>query len=79
MTAWIFARAKELNFFEGQDSVSFDLLKLPLFRDSLSAAQLLKKERHCILRSYARRSKPALAISDPGTLLTLMTLMLLLN
>jgi hypothetical protein len=27
LTAWIFSRAKELNFFEGQDSVAFDLLK----------------------------------------------------
>jgi len=27
MTAWIFSRAKQLNFFEGQNSVSFDLLK----------------------------------------------------
>ena len=27
LTAWIFVRAKELNFFEGQDKVSFDLLK----------------------------------------------------
>ena len=27
LTAWIFARAKRLNFFEGQDSVSFDMLK----------------------------------------------------
>ncbi|HLN04514.1 MAG TPA: hypothetical protein VK335_34830 [Bryobacteraceae bacterium] len=27
LTAWIFARAKELNYFEGQNSVSFDLLK----------------------------------------------------
>ena len=27
LTAWIFSRAKELNFFEGQNSVSFDLLK----------------------------------------------------
>jgi hypothetical protein len=27
LTAWIFARAKELNYFEGQTSVSFDLLK----------------------------------------------------
>jgi NTP pyrophosphatase (non-canonical NTP hydrolase) len=27
LTAWIFARAKELNYFEGQKSVSFDLLK----------------------------------------------------
>lgn len=27
LTAWIFSRAKELNFFEGQKSVSFDLLK----------------------------------------------------
>jgi hypothetical protein len=27
LTAWIFARAKELNFFERQDSLSFDLLK----------------------------------------------------
>jgi hypothetical protein len=27
LTAWIFARAKELNYFEGQDRVSFDLLK----------------------------------------------------
>jgi NTP pyrophosphatase (non-canonical NTP hydrolase) len=27
LTAWIFARAKELNYFEGQRSVSFDLLK----------------------------------------------------
>lgn len=24
---WIFARAKEINYFEGQQSVSFDLLK----------------------------------------------------
>ena len=27
LTAWLFSRAKELNFFEGQNSVSFDLLK----------------------------------------------------
>lgn len=27
LTAWIFSRAKQLNFFEGQDSVSFDMLK----------------------------------------------------
>ena len=27
LTAWIFSRAKSLNFFEGQDSLSFDLLK----------------------------------------------------
>ena len=27
LTAWIFARAKELKFFEGQTTVSFDLLK----------------------------------------------------
>jgi NTP pyrophosphatase (non-canonical NTP hydrolase) len=27
LTAWIFARAKELNFFAGQSSISFDLLK----------------------------------------------------
>ncbi|MGB3845888.1 MAG: nucleoside triphosphate pyrophosphohydrolase family protein [Sphingopyxis sp.] len=27
LTAWIFSRAKELNFFEGQTSVSFDMLK----------------------------------------------------
>jgi hypothetical protein len=27
LTAWIFARAKELNYFEGQKAVSFDLLK----------------------------------------------------
>jgi MazG C-terminal domain len=27
LTAWIFERAKELNFFEKQESVSFDLLK----------------------------------------------------
>lgn len=27
LTAWIFVRAKELNFFKGQDKVSFDLLK----------------------------------------------------
>jgi NTP pyrophosphatase (non-canonical NTP hydrolase) len=27
LTAWIFARAKELNYFDGQPSVSFDLLK----------------------------------------------------
>ena len=27
LTAWIFSRAKELKFFEGQTSVSFDLLK----------------------------------------------------
>ncbi len=27
LTAWIFARAKELKYFEGQDSLSFDLLK----------------------------------------------------
>lgn len=27
LTAWIFSRAKELNFFEGQKSVSFDMLK----------------------------------------------------
>ncbi len=27
LTAWIFSRAKELNFFEGQKSLSFDMLK----------------------------------------------------
>jgi MazG C-terminal domain len=27
LTAWIFSRAKELNYFEGQNSVAFDLLK----------------------------------------------------
>jgi MazG C-terminal domain len=27
LTAWIFSRAKELNYFEGQEAVSFDLLK----------------------------------------------------
>lgn len=27
LTAWIFSRAKDLNFFEGQSSISFDLLK----------------------------------------------------
>ena len=27
LTAWLFSRAKDLNFFEGQSSVSFDLLK----------------------------------------------------
>lgn len=27
LTAWLFSRAKELNFFENQDGVSFDLLK----------------------------------------------------
>ena len=27
LTAWLFARAKDLNFFEGHTSVSFDLLK----------------------------------------------------
>ena len=27
LTAWIFSRAKELNYFEGQKSISFDLLK----------------------------------------------------
>jgi NTP pyrophosphatase (non-canonical NTP hydrolase) len=27
LSAWIFARAKRLNFFEGQESVSFDVLK----------------------------------------------------
>ncbi len=27
LTAWIFSRAKHLNFFDGQDSISFDLLK----------------------------------------------------
>jgi len=27
LTAWLFARAKELNYFEGQSGVSFDLLK----------------------------------------------------
>lgn len=27
LTAWVFARAKELNYFEGQTGVSFDLLK----------------------------------------------------
>ena len=28
LTAWIFSRAKQLNFFEGQVSISFDLLKI---------------------------------------------------
>ena len=27
LTAWIFSRAKHLNFFDGQDNISFDLLK----------------------------------------------------
>ncbi|MYB88478.1 MAG: pyrophosphatase [Proteobacteria bacterium] len=28
LTAWIFSRAKHLNYFEGQNSISFDLLKV---------------------------------------------------
>ena len=28
LTAWIFSRAKELNFFEGQDRISFGMLKI---------------------------------------------------
>jgi len=27
LTAWLFSRAKELNYFEGQSSISFDVLK----------------------------------------------------
>ena len=27
LTAWVFSRAKQLGYFEHQDSVSFDLLK----------------------------------------------------
>ncbi len=54
LTAWIFSRAKNLNFFEGQNSVSFDLLKSvqQFVRGYEVEACPLKLWEHAILQGY---------------------------
>ena len=55
LTAYLFARAKEMNFFEGQSSVSFDLLKtIQNFVRGYEVEQCpLKLWEDAILRGYA--------------------------
>jgi MazG C-terminal domain/Nucleotide modification associated domain 2 len=55
LTAWIFSRAKELDFFEGQNSVSFDLLKTvgEFVRGYEVADCPLKLWERAILEGYA--------------------------
>ncbi|WP_024881487.1 nucleoside triphosphate pyrophosphohydrolase family protein [Methylosinus sp. LW3] len=55
VTAWIFARAKELNFFEGQDRVSLGMLKtIGEFVDGYEVSQCpLKLWEQAILEGYA--------------------------
>ena len=55
LTAWTFSRAKKLNFFEGQDSVSFDMLKsLRQFVRGYEVEQCpLRLWERAILQGYA--------------------------
>ena len=54
LSAWIFSRAKQLNFFDGQDNVSFDLLKtIQQFVQGYEVEQCpLKLWERAILRGY---------------------------
>lgn len=71
LTAWIFARAKELNFFENKSSVSFDMLKTIgdfVKGYEVEACPLSLWER-CILDGYSvfrevRRNKGGVVIGD---------------
>lgn len=55
LTAWIFMRAKELNYFEGQAKVSFDILKtIEDFTSGYEVSQCpLKQWERAILDGYA--------------------------
>ena len=55
LTAWIFMRAKEINFFEGQSKVSFDILKtIEEFTSGYEVARCpLKQWERAILDGYA--------------------------
>ena len=55
LTAWIFSRAKQLNFFEGQKGVSVDLLKtVQQFVQGYEVEKCpLKLWETAILRGYA--------------------------
>lgn len=54
LTAWIFSRAKELDLFEGQDRISFDILKVvqQFVRGYEVEACPLKLWEYAILRGY---------------------------
>ena len=54
LTAWIFSRAKELDLFEGQDRVSFDILKIvqQFVRGYEVEVCPLKLWEHAILQGY---------------------------
>ena len=54
LTAWIFSRAKELDLFDGQDRVSFDMLKIvqQFVRGYEVEACPLKLWEHAILEGY---------------------------
>ena len=74
LTAWIFARAKELNFFERQDSLSFDLLKgvQQFVRGYEVEACPLKLWETAILRGYdvfrqVRDNNGGIVIGDRNT------------
>lgn len=55
LSAWVFSRAKQLNFFEGQDTVSFDLLKgIRQFVNGYEVEQCpLKLWEDAILQGYS--------------------------
>lgn len=55
LTAWIFMRAKELNYFEGQEKVSFDILKtIEEFTSGYEVSLCpLKQWERAILEGYA--------------------------
>ena len=74
LTAWIFSRAKQLNFFEGQNSVSFDLLKtVQQFVQGYEVEQCpLKLWEQAILQGYevfrkTRRNQGGIIIGDRET------------
>jgi hypothetical protein len=71
LTAWIFSRAKELNFFENKSSVSFDMLKtIGGFVKGYEVEECpLSLWERCILDGYSvfrevRRNKGGLVIGD---------------
>ena len=71
LSAWIYSRAKLLNFFEGQDGVSFDLLKtVAQFVSGYEVeACPLKLWEDAILQGYAvfrqvRRNSGGIVIGD---------------
>lgn len=71
LTAWIFSCAKDLNFFEGQQSLSFDLLKTVhrFVRGYEVEACPLKLWEHAILEGYkvfreVRKNNGGIVIGD---------------